>query len=165
MSLASAPTEGTASRGVALAVGCCGALALCALACAIVFVPDTLTPGRIVAGTICAMVGAALPPIQLLDARRRRHSLTDTSVVYRHGLVVAHEIEIPFAHVHAVAVRQSLMQKLFGCGDVRVTTQGVVPNAGLVTAADANSLVLRSIPDHDGFGNTLRERMRECAGN
>ncbi len=154
---------GTGSRGIALAVGGIGTAMFAALALAIVLTPATPSTGQIVGGLICAMLGAAILPIQLADAACRRHRLTDSSVVYRHGLISTSEIEIPYAHVHAVTIRQNLLQKLLRCGDIRLTTHGVVPSSGLVTSSDMHSLVLRSVSEHEMIGDELRARMREHA--
>jgi uncharacterized membrane protein YdbT with pleckstrin-like domain len=68
------------------------------------------------------------------------------------------EVEIPYANVQAVTVKQGIVQRMFGCGDVRVAAHGV-SGPTLVTSKDLNSITIRSIPDWREVGEILRERM------
>ncbi|MCA8942358.1 MAG: PH domain-containing protein [Planctomycetes bacterium] len=154
---------GNASRGIALMTGILASAALLTL---VVWTWVASHNLNAIANTTLAVLVLGsiwLPLFQWFDAAGRQHTLSADSIVFRRGIWCTYEIEVPFRHVHAVAVQQNLLQKLFGCGDVRLTTLGVVPNSGLVTSADMSSLVLRSIPDHVAVGHIVRERMRAHA--
>lgn len=154
---------GNASRGFALTTGVLASSVLIALIVGTWVYSVGFGTGAIVGLCLLGVAAIWLPWFQWMDAGRRKHILSTDSVVFCRGIWCRYEIEIPYRHVHAVAVQQTLIQKLFGCGDVRLTTHGVVPTAGLVSTSDMNSLVLRSIPNHVAVGEVVRERMRAAA--
>ena len=130
------------------------------LTASVLLLREDPTAGRIVGAIAMGLVGVAIVPFQFFDARHRRFELTDRSLVFRHGLLNRVEIEVPYTSIRAVSLRQGLVQRLFRCGDVQVSTEASIPNTGmLVSAADAGTIVLRSIARAREVSLVLRNLM------
>jgi membrane protein YdbS with pleckstrin-like domain len=152
--------EGRPCMAAALAVAALAFVLFGALAAVLFLVPDPLKTGHIVLGGIIAALAAIAFPWQVLDARSRRHRLTERSLVYTFGLLSRTEMEIPYTSIQAVIVRQGPLQRLFGCGDVRVGAHGLTPGGIVVLSkADLNTVCIKSIPDHREVGDHLRARL------
>ena len=151
--------EGRAAAAAGIVTG---VIALCgfgAVAAALLFLPDSRGWFHWGVGGALAFLALISIPWQLADARCRRHMLTEASLRYRSGVVGRFEIEIPYSGMTALTVRQGVFQRLVGCADVRISAPGVA-SPTLVTSRDLNSVVLRSIPDHEEVAELIRARMR-----
>jgi uncharacterized membrane protein YdbT with pleckstrin-like domain len=149
--------EGRPRLLAALAVGATATLLLGGVAALLLLGGSPSVPA-LVLGAGCAAIAGVAIPWQLLDARSRRHVLTESAIVFRCGVLSRFEVEIPYAHVLAVTVKQGMLQRLFGCGDVRIAAPGVT-GPSVVSSRDLGSICVRSIPDFREVGDLLRERM------
>jgi len=152
--------EGTPSLAAALAVAAFGFIVLGGVTLVIFLVPEEIKTSHYIGGGITGLLALVMYPWQILDRRARRHILTDSGVTYRCGIISRFEVEVPYRNIQAVSVRQGIIQRVFGCGDVIVAAHGV---AGPVTIShyDINSVCIRSIPDFDEVVRILRRKMKE----
>jgi len=103
---------------------------------------------------LAASATAVLVVLPYLSWLAHRYIITTRRIVIRHGLFVRVRQELLHSRNYDVTVRQSTLQTLSGCGDIRI-------NAGLdapVVLADVPSatLVLRVIQDlMHGASNTV----------
>src|ERR1035437_9497311 len=148
--------EGTPSRPVALAVATVGFVVLGAITLAIFLVPETLNPVNYVLGGITGILTAWMYPWQILDNRTRRHVLTEEGVSYRCGILSRYQIDRPYRNLQAVSVREGSLQRVFGCGDVRVVAQSI-QGPVMIASQDLNSICIRSIPDFEEVVQIIRE--------
>jgi len=151
--------DGSASRAAGIVVATIAVIVFGGIGVGAFLLPTDAGLFRWIAGGVCfALAGASLP-WQVLDTASRRHTLTDTSLIYRTGIIGRFEIEVPYSKIESVTVRQGPIQRLLGCGDVRVSA----PGAGgplAVSQADYSSVCMRSIPDFEKVAGTLRTRLR-----
>jgi uncharacterized membrane protein YdbT with pleckstrin-like domain len=155
--------EGSPSRAAALAVATIGFVFFVTFAVGFyVAAIGTNWPRSLafwIFGALFTFFAAVMYPWQIMDRGRRRHVLTETSVIYRSGIVSRFEVEIPYSQVRAVTVTQGIIQRILGCGDVRISAPGV-SSPLVVTTADTNSFRIRSIPDFREVAGIIRERLR-----
>lgn len=144
---------------MAVLPGAVGALLFGAAAVWLLRGPTQVSATHVVLASVVALVAIALVPWQLLDAAGRRYTLTKVSLIHRQGVLGCVETEIPFGSIRAVSVRQNLVQRWFGCGDVVVFATGIGGGAIVTSSAGAHSITLRSIPDFRAVGDLLRARM------
>ena len=152
--------EGPASRAAGLVVATIAVIVFGCLGTGAMLLPEDAGLFRWIAGGICFALAGAAYPWQILDVASRKHVLTDTSVIYRTGVISTFEIEVPYSKIESVSVRQGPLQRLLGCGDVRIAA----PGAGgplVVTPADYSSVCMRSIPDFEEISSALRMKTRE----
>jgi len=152
--------EGSASRAAGIVVAAIAVLFFGGIGVGAFLLPTDAGLFRWIAGGVCFALAGASVPWQLLDTAARRHTLTDTSLIYRTGIIGRFEIEVPYSKIESVTVRQGPIQRLLGCGDVRVSA----PGAGgplAVSQADYSSVCMRSIPDFEKVAGMLRTRLRD----
>jgi uncharacterized membrane protein YdbT with pleckstrin-like domain len=156
--------EGRPSKAAAVAVAAVGIVVFGGLT-ALVFSMDpvAMRPVHYVLGTIAACLAGIMLPWQLLDATSRKHTITTDSLIYRCGILSTFEVEIPFTSIQAITVKQGIIQRLFGCGDVRVAAPGV-SGPVLISSRDRNTVCLRSIPDYREVSDLLRKRLTMVPG-
>lgn len=75
----------------------------------------------------------------------RRTVITQRRLIMKRGVFVQHRSDLPFARVREVRSRRSLLQQLFGCGNVVLIT------------GDAEPTVLRNVAGSDLVCDALRE--------
>ena len=152
--------EGPPCWAAAMAIATVGLLVFGGITLGILFLPDSLRVGHYIVGSITGILALAMVPWQVLDTRARKHILTAHSVIYRCGVLSRFEVEVPYRSIQAITVRQGLLQRLFGCGDVRVSAQGV-SGPVLISQQDLNSVCIRSIKDFAEVADWLRQQMNE----
>ena len=150
--------EGRPSTAVAIAVATVGFVIFAPLTVVIFLIAEELWIPHYFLAAFTGIIALMAYPRQLLDAARRKHILTTDSLVYRCGIISRYEIEIPYRSIRAVTVRQGIIQRLFGCGDVRVWALGV-SGPRVLASVDTNSVCIRSIPDYAEVSTILREHL------
>ena len=151
--------EGTPSLAAALVVATFGFLIFGGITIG-VFMPEELRAGHYVVGGITGLLALLMYPWQVLDVRTRRHVLTDAGLIYSCGVISRFEVEVPYRNIQGVSIQQGIIQRLFGCGNVRVSVQGV-SGPVMMTQQDMNSVSIRSIPDFREVSRILRDKMNE----
>lgn len=150
--------EGSASVPLAIAGATVGFVVFGGIAAAFFCLPDHLQWESWLFGAIAGLVALAMYPLAILSARRRRYVLTEKTAMYRKGIISRFEVEVLYSRAQAVTMRQSILQRIFGCGDVIISVMGVSP-AQFVTGQDTNSVCIRSIPDFEEVAGIVREKM------
>ncbi len=137
-----------------------GFVVLGGITLAVFLAPDEIRVGHYILGSITGVLALVMYPWQILDTKTRKHILTANSVTYRCGVLSRFEVEVPYRSIQAITVRQGILQRLFGCGDVRVSAHGV---SGPVTISqqDMNSVCIRSIKDFAEVAGLLRKKMND----
>ena len=152
--------EGRPSMAAALGVAAVGFAFFGAATALILLLPWPLKTHHVILAGITGSFAGIMFPWQLLDARSRRHQLTGRSVIYYSGVLSRSEIEVPFSSIRAVAVRQGILQRMFRCGDVRISAQGVAGGRRvLVSSADMDNITIKSIPDYREVSDHLRANL------
>jgi uncharacterized membrane protein YdbT with pleckstrin-like domain len=151
--------EGRPSKAAAVAVAGVGIVIFGGVTLYIFMKPaSSMLLVHYITGTAAACLTGVMLPWQLLDAASRKHIITTDSLIYRAGILSTFEVEIPFSSIQAVTVRQGIIQRIIGCGDVRVAALGV-SGPVMVSSRDRNTVCLRSIPDFREVSDLLRERL------
>ncbi|MBN1808077.1 MAG: PH domain-containing protein [Planctomycetes bacterium] len=153
--------EGKPSLPAAMAVASVGFAFFTGVAMAVLLLPEGApnTAQWVLAG-ICLALAALMYPWQALDTASRRHVLTDTSVIYRCGVLTRFEAEVLYSRIRSVRVKQGILQRMFGCGTVLLDTGGPASPIA-VSEEDRNALALRSIPDYGQVADFVRAKLRE----
>ncbi len=152
--------EGRPSLGAALSVATVGFLLLGLITAAVFVWTESLQLRDYLIGGLSGTLAALVYPWQILDTRGRVHRLTNTSLIYKAGILTRFEIEIPYEHLQSVSVRQGILQRLFGVGDVIVSGLAIsAPHSFVVTQRDLNMLRIKSVPDFRELSELLRERL------
>jgi len=151
--------EGHPSMLAALAVGILGFILLGGLALLVFLMPKSLTLGHWIGGGLLSAFAVWVLPYQVLDARSRKYILGADSLIYKHGVLSRSEVEIPFTSIQAVSIRQGILQRVFGCGDVRIAGHGVSSGI-LLSSRDLNSITISSIHDFEKVRDIIRAGMR-----
>jgi uncharacterized membrane protein YdbT with pleckstrin-like domain len=150
--------EGTPSLVAAFAVASFGFILFGAITLAVFILPDEIRRWHYIIGGITGALALLMYPWQILDTKTRRLILSQSSVTYRCGILSRFEVEIPYRSIQAVTVCQGIIQRIFGCGDVRVTALGVSgPN--IISQRDMNSVCIKSIADFAEVAHILRQKM------
>jgi len=152
--------EGAPCWAAAMAAATFGFIALGGITLAVFLASEELRIGHFIFGGITGLLTLAMYPWQLLDTKTRKHILTANSVTYRCGVLSRFEVEVPYRSIQAITVRQGLLQRLFGCGDVRVSAHGVSGPVN-ITQQDMNSVCIRSIKDFAEVAGLLRKKMND----
>jgi len=152
--------EGNPSRAAAMATATFGFILFGGITLAAFLLPEEIDIGLYILGSITGVLMLLVYPWQILDVRTRKHVLSANSVTYRCGILTTFEIEVPYRSIQAVTVQQHIFQKLFHCGDVRVSVHGV-SGPVMISQKDMNSVCIRSIPDFAEVAALLREKMNE----
>lgn len=79
--------------------------------------------------------------------------ITDHSVIYKRGIISKKSEEIPFSKINSVNVKQSLMERSLGYGDVII-----------MTGNDVNGIVLDNINDPQGLKNDIMAKIHSGNG-
>ncbi|MGK0741583.1 PH domain-containing protein [Leucobacter sp. Z1108] len=82
----------------------------------------------------------------------RRTIITNRRVIARSGVFVQHRSEVPLSRVREVRSRRTLVQRMFGSGDIEL-----VGGAGGV----GGSTVLRDVPGFDAVADALQELVEQ----
>jgi len=152
--------EGSASRAAGIVVATIAVIVFGGMGVGAFLLPADAGLFRWVAGGVCFALAGAAFPWQLLDMASRRHTLTDTSLIYRSGVIGRFDIEVPYSKIESVTVRQGLVQRLLGCGNVRISAPGAAGPVA-VSQSDYSSVCIRSIPDFERVASELRRRPRD----
>jgi len=153
--------EASPSKAYAICIASIGFVVFFGVATVIFAIPDNLEAIHWVTGGMMAFLAAVMYPWKLLAVATTRHVLTDSSVIYRKGILSRFEAEIPYRNIQAVSVKRGILQRIFGCGDVRVAVLGVNDPQFVLSHADIGSICLRAIPDFESVAEIIREKMRE----
>ena len=100
---------------------------------------------------LLCLVGVGLPILLIwwLDTRATTLTITNRRTILRCGLLSKRTEEVMHAHVRNIMVEQSLFQRLFGVGEIGISSSG---EAGIeITAA--------GVPDPEGI-RVLIDRFR-----
>ncbi len=152
--------SGRSSMAAALGVTAVATVLFGALSIYFMFGHDQWRDPQGAIGIAFAAVAILCWPWQILDTRNRQFVLTGRGLIYRSGVLSSSELEVPYGSMLAVAVRQGPIQRMFGCGDVRISAPGVTNRPLLqVSSADAHSISLKSIPEFREVSALLRERL------
>jgi hypothetical protein len=117
-----------------------------------------------VMGAAFTLAAVATPLYLLLESSRREYVVSRSTLVCRGGLLYRYELSVALDRIAAVSIHQDPVQRLLGCGDVRVFADGIGVSRGLcVTSADLHSIRLRSIPEFRQVGDALRSRVEARA--
>ena len=153
--------EGKPSLAIWLVLATFGFLVFAAITLFVLILPalaGRAAPAHWVIGLLTALIALIMYPWQVLDVRGRTHALGPTSITYSSGVLSRFSVEIPYHNIQAVSVRQGILQRIFDCGDVRLSVHGLAgPTA--VTQADMNAIRIRSIPDFAELAVILHERI------
>lgn len=74
----------------------------------------------------------------------------DDEVVWEHGLLNKEIMEINMRQIRATQVKRSIMQRIFGAGDVLIYTAG-----------DEPELIVRGLPDPDRIRDLIKSKSAE----
>ena len=150
--------EGGPCWATAMAVATFGFLVLGGVTLLIFFTPDEVRIRHSVLGSISGLLTLLMYPWQILDTKTRKHRLTAHSMIYRCGIFSRFEVEVPYRNIQAITVRQGMLQRMFGCGDVRASVHGVYGPV-MISQRDINSVCIRSIKDFAEVADLLRQKM------
>jgi uncharacterized membrane protein YdbT with pleckstrin-like domain len=142
----------------AMAAATFGFAVLGGITLAVLLAPEELRIGHYILGSITGLLTLAMYPWQILDTKTRKHVLTSNGVAYRCGVLSRFEVEVPYGSIQAVTVRQSILQRMCGCGDVRVSAHGV-SDPFTISQQGMNSVCIRSIKDFAEVARLLREKI------
>ncbi|MFL6026184.1 MAG: PH domain-containing protein, partial [Friedmanniella sp.] len=110
-------------------------------------IPDEARPvGRgaiAVVGLLLAVWWCLLP---FLRWRTTTYTLTNRRLITRSGILNKVSMDLPLARVNDVASERSLLDRLFGCGTLRVQT-----------ASDAGTVTLLDVPEVEQVHQTMAE--------
>ena len=65
--------------------------------------------------------------VWLLRSRSEKLTVENRKIIYNQGIISKNAVECKLERVSSVQVRQSIGQRIFGCGDIVVNTAGDVP--------------------------------------
>jgi uncharacterized membrane protein YdbT with pleckstrin-like domain len=156
--------EGTPCRAAALASATVGFIILGGITLAVFLLPEEIGAAHYVIGGITGLCALLAYPWQILDTRARKHFLSSSSVAYRCGVLSRFEVEVPYRCIQGITVRQGVVQRMFGCGDVRISAYGV-SGPMPVSQRDANSVCIRSIADFAEVAQVIREKLKDHASH
>lgn len=98
-------------------------------------------------GLLLLAMAAALLGLASLARHYTSWSLTSERLIERKGLLATHRRELELADIRSVEVDRSVMQRLFGLGNVSVAS----------AASSDYAIVLSSIPDPERVAEILRQ--------
>ncbi len=58
------------------------------------------------------------------DQKTRKFTITSKRVIIEYGIFAKNRDEVDIAHIRSLNISQSLMQRLFKCGDIFICTSG-----------------------------------------
>lgn len=65
--------------------------------------------------------------VWLIQSRSEKLTIDNGKITYNTGIISKNAVECKLERVSSVQVRQSVGQRIFGCGDIIVNTAGDVP--------------------------------------
>jgi uncharacterized membrane protein YdbT with pleckstrin-like domain len=152
--------EGAPCRAAVFAVATLAFIVFGGITLAVLLLPEEIRTGHYIIGGITGVLALVVYPWQILDMKTRRYVLTQNTLKYRCGVLSTFEVELPYRSVQAITVRRGILQRLFGCGDVRVSAHGVAGPV-MISQLDMNSVCIKSISDYAEVAQLLREKMTE----
>ncbi len=152
--------KGTPCRAAAFAVATFAFIVFGGTALAVFLLPGEIRTGQCIIGGITGILALIVYPWQVLDMKTRRYVLTQNTLRYRCGVLSTFEVELPYRSIQAITVRRGILQRLFHCGDVRVSAHGVAGPL-MISQLDMNSVCIKSISDYAEVAQLLREKMTE----
>lgn len=91
---------------------------------------------------LVVLVGVVVP---VLRWRANIYLLTTRRIIHRQGIITRSSHDLPLARINDVASERGLLDRIFGCGTLRLTTAAEVP------------VLLRDVPDVEEVHLTLSE--------
>lgn len=76
-----------------------------------------------------------------LDKKTRKYTITSRRIIVESGILARHKDEIDIANIRTINTSQSILQRIFRCGDILIGTSGTagyeillnyVPNPSLI---------------------------------
>lgn len=98
-------------------------------------------------GLAMLAVGFLLLLYWLVATKTDHLAIRDDEILWTHGLLSKQYTEIQMASVRTVRVRQSLLQRILGAGDLTLYTAGDIPE-----------LVIRGLPDPHRIRELIKAR-------
>lgn len=95
-------------------------------------------------------IGLIVFIIAILDRKNKRYIITNRRVIVKRGIIAKHVDEVDIADIRSIQVRQSVEQRMIGCGDVLIATAGTA----------GNEIKIKNVAKHSEIADLIRNQKK-----